>query len=107
MCTLDIDTAGTPCTIRLTGDLNIYHATAARDALLPLIAQHRTLAVDLSGIDEIDTAGVQVLIAGRRDAAASGGEFRLTGRSKCVVNVMDAMNLAGIFGDAGAGLATR
>lgn len=107
MCTIDIDATSTPCTVRLSGDLNIYHAVAARDALLPLVAQHRSLVVDLAGVGEFDTAGVQVLLAGRRDAAAGGGEIRLAGRSKSVVQVLDAMNLSGMFDDAGTDPAAR
>jgi anti-anti-sigma factor len=98
MCSVEVDTTTTPCTVRLSGELNIYHAVAVRDAVFALFAQHQQLEIDLSGVNEIDTAGVQVLLAGRRETARDGGEMRFSRHSKCVDDVVGAMNLAGILG---------
>ncbi len=52
------------------GQLNIYECQALRTDLLALLDAHNSLAIDLSEVTEFDTAGVQILIAARKEAEA-------------------------------------
>lgn len=53
----------------LEGALTIYEAAATAQELLPHAQQAATLCVDLSGITEIDCAGLQLLIALHKENA--------------------------------------
>lgn len=52
--------------LQLDAELNIYSAAATRDALLAAMRGSATLVLDLSQVCEIDSAGVQLLLAARR-----------------------------------------
>lgn len=99
MYTMQLDTGATPVGVRLAGELTIYHARELRDGLLPLVVTHREVELDLSGVEDFDTAGVQVLLAGKGAAAIAGHSLRLVRHSRRVIEVFAAMNLSGFFGD--------
>ena len=97
MYTLETSDNGTACRVTLAGDLNIYHAAEVARALTPLVAQARPLEIDLSGVTEIDSAGVQVLLAGRREALRSGATLNVIAQSKSVSAVFTEMQVADRF----------
>lgn len=86
-------------TLLLSGELTIYHAAEARTRLGEELAADPALEVDLSGIEELDTAGAQVLLWLKREARARGGAVPFTRHSPAVLEVLDQLNLAGAFGD--------
>lgn len=54
------------------GELTIYTATELKDQLMQnLILRQDPVVLDLSGVTEIDTAGVQLLLMARRVCAAT------------------------------------
>jgi anti-sigma B factor antagonist len=55
--------------LQLQGALTIYEAAATAQELLPHAQQATTLCVDLSGVTEIDCAGLQLLIALQKENA--------------------------------------
>ena len=66
--------------IRIDGDLTIYTALACRDQLLHHLQQLQSCAaleIDLSGVTEVDSAGLQLLIQARRHGADLGQSVRL------------------------------
>lgn len=85
--------------LRLEGDINIYHAVALKQLLLAPLAQPCTLEVNLSGVTELDSAGLQLLMLAKRTAQARQCELRLTGHSPAVLEVFELLNLAAYFGD--------
>lgn len=99
MFTLDSNDTSRPACILLGGELTIYHAVDIQRGLKPLVETDADWEVDVSAVTEIDTAGIQVLLVSKRTAAGHGGGFRLVKHSRAVIEVLDAMNLAGRFGD--------
>jgi anti-sigma B factor antagonist len=85
--------------LALDSDMTIYNAAAQKNELLAALASAQTLELDLSGVGEMDTAGLQVLLLAKREAAETGKEFRLTGHSKPVREVIEFTHLAAYFGD--------
>jgi anti-anti-sigma factor len=85
--------------LRLSGELTIYHAADLRQALLPH-AQAHAWTLDLAGVTDIDSAGVQVLLAARRTLAARGGLVRLTACSPAAQAVFSLYGMADAFGAA-------
>jgi anti-sigma B factor antagonist len=85
--------------LRLTGVLTIYTVAEARSELPARMTKHGAQVLDLSGIEELDTAGVQLLLWLKRDMAARGSALALTRHSPAVVEVLDQLKLTATFGD--------
>jgi anti-sigma B factor antagonist len=86
-------------TLRIEGEMNIYRAAELKQMLLEPLKDTSTLEVDLSGVAEIDTVGLQLLMLARTTARAAGGELRLTRHSDAVMDVFELLNLGPLFDD--------
>ena len=85
--------------IDILGDLNIFNAAEQRERLLDALEVSSEVEVDLSHVTEIDTTGIQLMIAAKYEAAARNKPLRFTGHSPEVVDILDLCDLAGHFGD--------
>jgi anti-sigma B factor antagonist len=88
---------------RIDGEFTIYRAAelaVAMNVALAEVPEGGAFEIDLSGVSEMDSAGVQLLAATRRSAAESGRTLRVAGRSAAVVEVFRILQLASHFGDA-------
>jgi len=68
--------------LKISGTLDIDAANSLREALLECLLLRPAVTppvieVDLSEVNGCDAAALQVLLAGRRDAAAAGKAFRV------------------------------
>ncbi|MCR5885121.1 STAS domain-containing protein [Rhizobacter sp. J219] len=86
-------------TLRIDGEFSIYRAAELKPVLLQAIEASPELEIDLSGVTEFDTAGVQLLLLAKREAAGKGHELRLVRHSAVVVDVLQLLDLAAHFGD--------
>lgn len=85
--------------ITITGELTIYTALELKDKLLTGLSATEYLDLDLSGVGEIDAAGLQLLVMIKQQATALGKVLRFTGHSPVVLDLLDLSGLAGFFGD--------
>ncbi|SAI73220.1 Predicted NTP binding protein (contains STAS domain) [Bordetella ansorpii] len=98
-------------TLRLDGELNIYRAQDTRQQLLRTVAglasqpEPQALDIDLSGVSEIDTSGVQLLLATMRYAQSQGMDTRLVRHSVAVVEAMTLLGLDGYLSNTPQGKA--
>jgi anti-sigma B factor antagonist len=83
----------------LSADLTIYHALEQKQQLLAALAATDELELNLSQVDEMDTAGLQLLILLKKEAQRAGKCVRIVAHSQAVSAVIDFCNLAGEFGD--------
>ncbi len=83
----------------IEGELTIYRAAELKQALLEALQQCEELDIDLSAVSEIDTAGIQLLIAAKKAAQAAGKALRLNALSDAVIEVFALLDLGGYFGD--------
>lgn len=88
-----------PVRLALGSDLTIYHAAEHRDALLQALTSSDRLELDLSAVADIDTAGLQLLILLKREAATLGRQLTISNHSAAVRQAIDFCNLAAAFGD--------
>nr|WP_315397423.1 STAS domain-containing protein [uncultured Duganella sp.] len=86
--------------IAIDGELTIYRAADIKITVLEALRKARVLEVDLAGVTELDTAGLQVLMLAKNTAAADGRELRLVNHSPAVVEIVEMLNLGAFFGDA-------
>ncbi len=90
---------GAATLLRIEGEMTIYRAAELRQTLLAALAQTEELEVDLSAVTELDGAGVQILIAAKKEALATRRILRLCAHSPAVLEVFELLDLAGYFGD--------
>ena len=87
------------CNVAIDGTLTIYDAVTSKPALLDALGGAAELEIDLSGVTEMDTAGVQLLVLVKREALKAGKALRLAAHSQASLDVLDRYNLGGYFGD--------
>lgn len=85
--------------LSIEGELNIYRAAELRDVLVEALKTEGDLEINLAGVTEMDSAGVQLLMAAKKTAQASGRSVSLVGHSPAVLEVFETLDLAAYFGD--------
>jgi len=93
--------------VRLTleGELTIYGAAELQARLVAALADApEGLDIDLAGVTDIDSAGVQLLLATHRTALASDRSVLLRAPSEAVHDVLALFDLASFFDIAAAAL---
>ncbi len=68
-------------TLAIAGAVTVQRAAELKAALVDALARPGGLAVDLSGVTEVDLCGLQLLCSACRSAARSGRRFALAGRT--------------------------
>ena len=82
--------------LKITGEFTIFRATELKQALL---CEPPPVEIDLSGVTEIDTAGVQLLMLAKKEALAAQRELHLVAHSPAVIEVFDLLNVGEYFDD--------
>ena len=85
--------------LAVEGDMTIYGAAALKARLMDALKGASQLEVDLSRVGEVDTAGVQLLLLLKREAARSSNVVRIVGHSPATLDAIDLFNLGATFGD--------
>lgn len=83
----------------IEGELTIYTAAELKGKIVAALEAKQPIEIDLSQVDEIDSAGLQLLILAKREAARIERTLSLVNHSQAVVECLDMCNLAGVFGD--------
>ncbi|MBP6321410.1 MAG: STAS domain-containing protein [Giesbergeria sp.] len=82
--------------LRIEGEFTIYRAMELKPVLF---AQPPVTEIDLSGVTEFDSSGLQLLMLAKKTAVAQGRALVLLGRSPVVVEVFELLGVAGYFDD--------
>ena len=70
--------------LRLEPELTIYSAAQVKQTLIDALVARDPLTLDLADVCEVDSAGVQLLLAAMRHAGSQGGSLHLAGHSAAV-----------------------
>lgn len=90
--------------LALGPELTIAHAAATRETLLQALAAcDGDLALDLAGVGEFDSSGVQLLLATRHSLRARGHALRLSAASPAVRDALARFGLDALLADPLAG----
>ena len=87
------------CRAVIEGEMTIYNAAALHASLMLIIAQGRELEINLAGVTEIDSAGVQLLMLAKKQCDGHEHRLTLTEHSNVVLDVFDLMGLHDLFND--------
>lgn len=85
--------------IEIKGELSIYTVAALRQQLLDALDGAAEVDVDLSEVSEMDSAGMQLMVAAKREAALRDKALRFSGHSPAVFDVLELCQLSGHLGD--------
>jgi anti-anti-sigma factor len=86
--------------LRLEGELTIYHVLEARTRLDAALDLDPALRLDLSGLEELDTAGVQLLVWLGQEANRRGKTLAWLAPSPAVLEIFELLQVAPLFGSA-------
>lgn len=88
-----------PCHFTIEGEMTIYNALELKDRLLAPLDQYAHMEIDLAGVSEIDSAGLQLLVMAKNEAKVRGKNLSISGHSPAVLEALDLCNLESFFGD--------
>lgn len=77
-------------TVKWNGTAGIEQAHSLRDSLLAAFGKSSEVRLDISGVDDIDITGIQIIIAARKEADKLGKAFHLTGKIPPVIGEFTA-----------------
>jgi anti-anti-sigma regulatory factor len=80
--------------LKISGTLDIDAANRLREALLDCCLHQPEVAADLSEVESCDAAGLQVLLAGQRGAAAFGKVFSVRAAATPILETAAALGLS-------------
>ncbi|MGD0958198.1 MAG: STAS domain-containing protein [Methylomonas sp.] len=86
-------------TLTIENELTIFTAAARKPELIGFLDNGDELEINLSRIEEMDTAGLQLLILCKQEAARLGKNLNFVMHSKTVRDILELTNLADSFGD--------
>ncbi len=86
-------------TLAIEGELTIFTAAEQKPKLLKFLNKGKQLEVNLAGVTEIDTAGLQLLILVKREAARAGKILSFVMHSNVVLETLELADLISAFGD--------
>jgi anti-sigma B factor antagonist len=79
--------------LRIEGELTVFTAHALKERVMTLLdGTCDTPCIDLCQVSEVDGAGLQLLMAARREATRRGRTLRLIALSPQVLEALDLVN---------------
>jgi anti-sigma B factor antagonist len=94
---IDVHRDGNDAVVTVAGELDISNAPELQDALAELTDAPRRVAVDLSGLEFIDSSGLAALLGAHKDLQEHGGTLELRHPSKMVVGLVQITGLDDVF----------
>ncbi len=86
--------------LSIRDDMTIYNAESLKEVLLGYChPSTQELQLDLSGVTEMDSAGLQLLLLLKAEAQKRGFVLRLLQHSEAVIEIFELLKLGMYFGD--------
>lgn len=86
-------------TVKIEGELNIYSASLIKKGLIAELRSGSGLEIDLSGVSEMDTSGLQLLLLAWREAEKADKPFRIVSASQAAQNIIRLYNMVELFSE--------
>jgi anti-anti-sigma factor len=93
---IQIERTGKTARVTLAGELTIYSVAEIKAGLTEAMNGADEVEVDLQGITEMDTAGLQLMLIAKRN---QGKDVRFINHPQSVLRLVDLANLGAVFGD--------
>lgn len=86
-------------TLDIQGELTVFTAAERKTQLLAFLKSSDELEINLADVSEIDTAGLQLLILIKREAAQANKTLSFVMHSQAVLEILELTNLTSAFKD--------
>lgn len=83
----------------INGEFTIYTAATEKQALQILLDENETIEVNLAQVTDMDSAGLQILIALKSEAVKNHKQVSYVMHSKAVLDILEMTNMVVKFGD--------
>lgn len=83
--------------ISLSGDIDLEFSGDLREILMQTLPQGRTIIVEMSGVDLIDSSGIASLLEAFQNARKKGKDFIITAVNDPVMRVFNLARLETVF----------
>ena len=87
------------CCITIEGEMTIYTASDLKEKITAVLDDPRELEINLSGVSEIDSAGVQLLMLAKKNRATNQHVLTLVEHSHEALDALETLGLVPYFGD--------
>ena len=95
---LETDDRGDITVVSVKGEVDLYTAPSLKERVADLVSAGRSrLAVDLSGVEFMDSTGLGVLIGGLKRCKEAGGSLALIAPREPVTKVLAITGLDKVF----------
>jgi anti-sigma B factor antagonist len=93
-----ITESGEAALVTVSGELDLATAPRLREELIAMVSRDiRTVTVDMSGLEFIDSTGLAVLISGLKRLRQCGGDLTLQSPSSKTMKVLEITGLTRVF----------
>lgn len=79
--------------MKIEGALSAYEVKNLKDRFLTGFTNYQGIIVDINGVTECDTLGLQLLLSARKTAEKLNKTFNVTGDSQPVIDAITAVGL--------------
>jgi ABC-type transporter Mla MlaB component len=93
-----VETPATQTTLALTADCLIAGASALKESLAGLLDEPQPITLDITALQRIDTAGLQVLTAFVRERATHGRPVEWRGTAPALTSAAQLLGLTSLLG---------
>lgn len=85
--------------VTISSEVTIYSVMQLKEQLLSLLDQYEQIELDLSQVNEIDGAGIQLLISAKLEAEHQQKKLQLSNHTQCITDALELLELSAWFGD--------
>jgi anti-sigma B factor antagonist len=85
--------------ISILNEMNIYNATELKKLLDKRIDDKRDMEINLDGVSEIDSAGIQLLMLIKQERSNNNLHLSLVQHSNAVLDAFEFLGLVSYFND--------
>ena len=86
--------------LSMESELTIIHAAELRNTLLAQLRDSEALEIDMGRVEELDAAGLQLLISLKREADETDKHLRLTHMGARLTKALQLMGVADLLGES-------
>jgi anti-sigma B factor antagonist len=97
MMAVEVEQQGEIVHLKIVDEMTIYTASEHKESLRAQLLDSNDIEVDLAGVSELDSAGLQVLMMFKSECEKAKKEVRYIHHSTAVISVLELLNLD--FGD--------
>lgn len=99
---VQVEKHGAELVARVEGEFTIYRIAELKAQLSALLEQEIYLEIDLAAVEELDSAGVQLMLALQRESRRLGKMLSFSHAGAPVAQVLDLYNLGELLQPAAA-----